>query len=439
MINRMIPITLYTFRQLVEWVMLLALVWPLSSCSSSSGGPEEGGSNLVSWKDGISEVSASAGTAALMISEQSWAGTAWHAEIVQGDEWLSFSTSSTLSEKSGVVGETLASRVIYLYYKANTTGQERIATLHVGFGEDAPMMLTFKQRAAQGGGNDGGDDDGNGNGNGNGGGDVVTPVTDYQWPELPTIAEGDDLCCVSHFTPVKDESQGGKMVTKRNYTMLFDRTVRAARWVAYPLHSVYMGSSGRTEAWEYDPQIDRTWQPNIYKAYANGGTWHRGHQLPSADRTATKAMNEQTFYFSNMTPQNGTLNSNKWATLEGKVRNWSCSDTLYVVTGAHWASTANYTTDNSGNRCPTPTHYFKVVVRTQRGNVRKAGDSLGDYKASELQSIGFWVENKANASVGEVASWARSVAEIEQLTGHRFFPTIPSEVKQQKNTAQWGL
>lgn len=47
-------------------------------------------------------------------------------------------------------------------------------------------------------------------------------------------------------------------------------------------------------------------------------------------------MNNQTFYYTNMTPQlqNG-LNGAIWAQLEGAVRGWSSGiDTLYVVTGA---------------------------------------------------------------------------------------------------------
>lgn len=40
-----------------------------------------------------------------------------------------------------------------------------------------------------------------------------------------------------------------------------------------------------------------------------------------------------------------------------------------------------------------PNYYFKVFVRTVKGNVRQAGDRLGDYPADQLKSIGFWVEN----------------------------------------------
>jgi hypothetical protein len=89
----------------------------------------------------------------------------------------------------------------------------------------------------------------------------------------------------------------------------------------------------------------------------------------------------------------------------------------------------------TGNTCPVPTHYFKVLARTRKGNVRKAGDKLGDYKADEMQTIGFWVENK---NVGtEADSWLTSVEEIERKTGFNFFPTLPKEAKQQKDKSLW--
>lgn len=433
----MISNTKLTLRRLAQWMMLVALVVSLSACGGGGGAEEGGGSNLVGWKDGLATVSASSGTATLIISDQCWPGTTWQAEIVEGGEWISFSNSSPQLTKQGEVTQKMASRVIYLYYKANKEAEGRTAMIRFSFSGELPLTLTLSQRAGSGGGNN---DDNGGNGGGDEpGGGSDTPSASYTWPELPTLVTHADYACVTHYTPVRDESLGGIKVTKRNYTLCYDRTKRAALWVAYPLHSDYMGSENRTEAWEYDPKIDKSWQPYIYNAYNNGGTWHRGHQLPSADRTATKEMNAQTFYFSNMTPQNGTLNSGKWATLEAKVRGWACKDTLYVVTGAYWKNTSSSTTDKAGNVCPTPTHYFKVLARTRRGDSRTKGDQLSDYKADDLQTIGFWVEHKGNSAVGEVSSWACKVSDIEAETGIVFFPTLPAEVKKQKNTAQWGL
>ena len=93
--------------------------------------------------------------------------------------------------------------------------------------------------------------------------------------------------------------------------------------------------------------------------------------------------------------------------------------------------------DKVGNTCPIPDSYFKVLVRTTAGNIRQTGDLLGDYKAEQLKSIGFWVANAGGQ--GEAKSWVKSVAEIEKQTGFTFFPTLPESVKQQKDAAAWGL
>ena len=270
-----------------------------------------------------------------------------------------------------------------------------------------------------------------------GGGDEETAPADV-WvaPELPVRLESPNYHYVTHYAPVTDKWMGGVMVTKRNFSLCFDKTKRAALWVAYPMHESYLGS-GRVETWEYDPQIPKTDQPVLYKVYAKGTTWNRGHQIPNAARNAHPTMQAQPFYFTNMTPQNATLNQQAWARLEAKVRDWKCSDSLYVVTGAYWQHTNNTTTDNNGQVCPIPTHYYKVLARTRRGDVRTRGDLLGRYPAADLQTIGFWVENKSGQ--GEAAAWVKSVEEIETLTGLKFFPTLPVEAKRQKNAAQWQL
>ena len=50
-----------------------------------------------------------------------------------------------------------------------------------------------------------------------------------------------------------------------------------------------------------------------------------------------REVNEQTFYYTNMSPQRNKFNTGIWLTLEGQVQSWgrSCtsSDTLYVVKG----------------------------------------------------------------------------------------------------------
>lgn len=260
------------------------------------------------------------------------------------------------------------------------------------------------------------------------------------WPELPLCPEKTDWHYVTHYCMVKNVTEG-REVKGRNYTMCFDATKRGAWWVAYPLHQVHLGK-GRPDPdpWSFDPELSSTWQADLARGSYNGA-YDRGHQIPNADRNADLTpggMCYQTFYASNATPQASKLNQGEWGELEKKVRSWVCSDTLYVVTGAYWnPDSSKKTTDKSGNSCPIPDYYFKVVVRTTAGNVRQQGDLLGDYKADQLKAIGFLVANADGQ--GKAKDWVKSIAEIEHFTGFTFFPSLPEAVKQQKNAAAWGL
>ena len=398
-----------------RWLWMVGAMWLLAACSSGSEDPDTG-SATVAWQQ--TTMTAEAGVARLRIADDAAPGLRWSAEITSGD-WASFGNwNSYKLTANGQVGTNLASRLVDVYYQDNNGTAERTLTVRFTFEGREAEELSLRQPAT-----------------GSSGGTTPDKQTSWAWPELPEKVENANFSYVTHYAPVYDQSQG-KELTKRNFTLCFDRTKRASWWVAYPMHAVYLGSSPRPdEPWTYDPKIESSWQANLALGSYSGAPV-RGHQVANADRNANTTMQYQTFYCSNSTPQNYDLNGGPWMRLESKVRNWKCSDTLYVVTGAYWDPTSsNQTTDRAKNVCPVPTHYFKVLARTVKGNVRKAGDRLGDYRASELQTIGFWVENK-NVST-EADSWVMSVEEIEQKTGFVFFPTLPKAAKQQKNKSQW--
>ena len=259
----------------------------------------------------------------------------------------------------------------------------------------------------------------------------VPPIKTNGWAEIPTTVENANWEYGYH-----DKLPSNNKL--RNYSFCFDKEKHCALWVAYPLHKCYTEGSGhRTDDWEYDPCcIEDKYEPNLNNAYypQNGSSFShsRGHQLPSADRLASDEDNATTFYFTNMTPQLQSLNGGAWETLEVDLRKkWICSDTLYVVTGAHFAPGYGYAYDNKGKgkACAVPTHYYKVVLRTKSGN---SGKWVGNCSASELQCVGFWFEHK-----GSAPRQTMSVAEIEKKTGITFFPNVPNAPKSVYNASDW--
>ncbi len=325
------------------------------------------------------------------------------------DDWLWFDYESYNKTTSGQGNASVT-----LYFASNGTSAERTAYIDVAFAGQAPFKLTLKQAAN---------------------GQQVTPpdTPDYgkkSWAELPAIDSENGMLYVTHTA-----SNGSRTV--RNYTLCYDTEYKLAHWVAYPLHKCYVGGNGRTDAWSYDPQIPVSAQANMEKGMGNG--YDRGHQIPSGDRTASRALNVQTFYYTNMTAQVGRgLNQDVWANLENKLRDdYMCNDTLYVVTGCVIRTQSDpnvkWVNNRNGGKVVVPKAYFKVLLRTKAGNSGQAVNS------SNATTIGFWYENRAYSHSAPRAEDAKSVSEIEQLTGFTFFPQISDAVKSRKDTQRWGL
>lgn len=259
--------------------------------------------------------------------------------------------------------------------------------------------------------------------------EAVTPSQVQPWLELPATPETEGMAFFSH-----NMTYDGQQV--RNYSFWYDLQNRVSHWVAYPLYRGMTSGVQRTDKWEYDPLLPRSYQATAYSGYGVSG-YDRGHQLPSADRLCTTAANEQTFYFTNLTPQNHDLNTYVWEKCEAHLRGLtSTNDTLYVVTGCVLQTASDpeikYIKDNEGKSVAVPKAYFKVVVKY------KPGEGNNGYAA-----IGFWFENRSYGDVNLSRSYARNVDEIEKLTGFDFFcnldDNIETAIEASYTASLWGL
>ncbi len=257
-----------------------------------------------------------------------------------------------------------------------------------------------------------------------------------------------------------DDREGVVYVTHyaegvRNFSIAFDTQTCQPLWVAAPMHKWYREprNTSRTDRWAYDPKISREAQPNLKRAYrpvGEHGNYSRGHLVASADRLRERALNEQTFYHTNMSPQiqNG-FNAGIWSDLEERVQRWGdeCADTLYVVTGVAFIGIADsvsnsvlefrrVTADNSGREIPVPSHFYKVLLSSRSGDT---GRGVGELEACELRAVGFLLEHKAARHKVSAADMM-SVAQIEDMVGVEFFPMLSDEaIKENFNVEDWAL
>ena len=389
-------------------VTMSAMLVLFAGCGDKDdGGDKESLATLVAE-------TVSSSTTTNKISTQGPSGITFEATIVSqgGDaEWCSFDLNKQVSSAGGNVGDPA-----YLYLDKNNSDE----TYTNGYS----TSLTLTQRAAG--------------------------FIDYDrsWGEQPEYRSDDAYIYKTYYATFVSNQffPGGKL---RNYSVCYDVDRHISHWVAYPIFKKVYETPvlSRVNDFNYDPNDQLPVIPTRDQQYiGTGGNgrgygakgYDRGHMLPQASRYNNYEPNRMTYYGTNMMPQNSTLNQNIWASLEGKVRGWGglqTYDTLYVVTGAAFKSTK--TIDNANGPIAVPSHCWKVLLR-QRGNQNR---QISQFKADELKAIGFVFTNDDAGAATSIESAVRSVKEIEELTGFKFFrnldPAVADAVKSQKNLADW--
>lgn len=397
-------------------VTMSAMLVLFAGCGDKDdGGDKESLATLVAE-------TVSSSTTTNKISTQGPSGITFEATIVSqgGDaEWCSFDLNKQVSSAGGNVGDPA-----YLYLDKNNSDDDRTARIDVTYTNGYSTSLTLTQRAAG--------------------------FIDYDrsWGEQPEYRSDDAYIYKTYYATFVSNQffPGGKL---RNYSVCYDVDRHISHWVAYPIFKKVYETPvlRRVNDFNYDPNDQLPVIPTRDQQYigtgGNGrgyGAWgyDRGHMLPQASRYNNYEPNRMTYYGTNMMPQNSTLNRNIWASLEGKVRGWrglQTYDTLYVVTGAAFKSTK--TIDNANGPIAVPSHCWKVLLR-QRGNQNR---QISQFKADELKAIGFVFTNDDAGAATSIESAVRSVKEIEELTGFKFFrnldPAVADAVKSQKNLADW--
>lgn len=164
------------------------------------------------------------------------------------------------------------------------------------------------------------------------------------------------------------------------------------------------GKNPRINAFKGDPnvQVQSRAMPEDY----TGSGLDKGHMAPVEDMRADTAAMMQSFYMSNMVPQNPSLNRGVWRSLESHVRKLAFKNGgVHVITGTIFAARPITTI---GNGVGVPTHTYKVVIDKQSG-----------------EGIGYIIPN-ANTKGQTFKQYAVPIIEVERVTGVNFTPSLNS-------------
>ena len=231
------------------------------------------------------------------------------------------------------------------------------------------------------------------------------PALDRSLMELPAISQNDVILVYNGF------------VVNYNTKWLIPN------WVAYELTAEEVaGQVPRRKGFGMD--VDYTGKQAMREDYSSTG-WDKGHMAPSADMKWSQASMSESFYLTNICPQDEELNKGDWNYLEKQVRRWARDfGKVWVVTGPIIGSNRYGIIGDRG--VTVPDSFFKAVLAEKNGKYR---------------SIAFIMDND------DKRYWldecAVTVNGLEAMLGMDFFPLLPDtveeDVESQLRLRDWGI
>lgn len=189
----------------------------------------------------------------------------------------------------------------------------------------------------------------------------------------------------------------------------FNSTKHIPNWVAWELTAAEAtGQEERKSKFMTDNRVAGCSMPDDY---TNSG-YDRGHMAPAGDMKWSPLAMKESFYMTNICPQHKKLNAGSWKRLEEKCRDWALADSAIIIIAGP-VLTDKITETIGSNNVIVPKRFFKVI--------------LSPY-SNPPRAIGFIMPN--GAVPGGMQTAAMSVDDVEQITGHDFFSTLPEQTEQ---------
>ena len=190
------------------------------------------------------------------------------------------------------------------------------------------------------------------------------------------------------------------------------------------------GNAKRKGRFKTDPSVPSECQPNSGRSYRTAtvdpatGTWDRGHLVPANHMDGSPDAIKDTFFVTNILPQNSIFNQSKgaWSRTETITECYRDITTLAVWGGVIWGDDASNDFFTQTHGIKTPDYWWKLIYRQDTGayvawlfpnhrsarvaNIDDYLISIADLKA-ELEFVPDFgaVEDTEAAAVTPSSSW----------------------------------
>ncbi len=235
---------------------------------------------------------------------------------------------------------------------------------------------------------------------------IEPDTTSHAGMELPEYSDTDDI------------------VRHEGYTAAYNHLTLTSDWVAWELTAAEVaGNIDGQYSFSRDPDVQ--FPKASREDYSNSG-WDKGHMAPRADMKWSHRALEESYYFTNVCPQDHEMNSQAWRKIEELTRRLASRyGSVLVVCGPIYDSVDHR---HIGPACVhVPDRFFKALAVNING---------------EWQTVGFLVEN--NRQTRSPRTYAVTVDEVEAaIAGSRpnrlqlnLFPMLPEE---SETTYEWNI
>jgi endonuclease G len=200
-------------------------------------------------------------------------------------------------------------------------------------------------------------------------------------------------------------SYNGDLISHSRFSLSYIEEHEQAEWVYYKLNpDLLKGFAKRTNNFRADSAV-KTGSAEIHDYRKSG--YDRGHLAPAGDMKSSKKSMSESFFMSNISPQQPSFNRGGWKKLETLVRSWATNSEIHIVTGGILI----YDLKKIGrNEVSVPDYFYKII-----------------FDHNECKMIGFVMPNKKITK--KIKNYVKTVDEIEMLTGIDFFYDLFDDIE----------
>ena len=220
-----------------------------------------------------------------------------------------------------------------------------------------------------------------------------------------------------------------------NYTICYRESYEQAEWSAYCLSDYQLvKNADRTNDFRVDSMIS-TGSADLADYRKSG--FDRGHLTPAADMAFDENAMSETFFMSNMSPQNPQFNRGVWKDLEAQVRVWVRDfGRAYVVSGPILNKAADEYSSIGNNNVAIPEYFYKVILVPV---YKDATDRATPDDSISVAAIGFIIPNQDCKD--SFWNYTETIDKIEKITNLDFYSLLPdsweNKIEAQYNLDEW--